>query len=124
MANYDRINFVLFGSGTVWMDFLNQRCTHNQIGISPLHYCVHYYEWLQEQCVKHHIDVNLLTTAELTAKIEVEAHRSDSGLRGWLTTSMDIDCSSLLVMDAREYTSSKRQHQEMGLGQIIHGHTY
>ena len=40
MANYDRINFVLFGSGTVWMDFLNQRCTHNGIGVSPLHDCV------------------------------------------------------------------------------------
>jgi hypothetical protein len=124
MANYDRINFVLFGSGTVWMDFLNQRCTHNRIGLSPLHYCIHYHDWLQKQCVKHHVDVNALTTAELTAKIEVETKRSDSGFQGWLTTSMDIDCSSILVMDAIEYTSNQREHQEMGLGQIIHAHTY
>ena len=124
MANYDRINFALFGSGTVWMDFRNQRCTHNRIGISPLHYCIHYYEWLQEQCVKHHVDIDALTTAELTAQIEVETRRRDSGLRRWLTTSMDIDCSSILVMDAIEYTSTKHEHQEMGLGQIIHAHTY
>lgn len=124
MTNYDRINFVMFGSGPVEMDFLNQRCRHNGIAVSLLHYCFDYREWFLSRCKEHHVDVKAITTAELTVKMEVETHRKKGGTPGSLTTSMKIDCSSLIVMDAQEYRSVMRDEQTSGLGQIIRGHTY
>jgi hypothetical protein len=31
--NSDLLNFVIFGSGMITMDFLSQHCTHNKIAI-------------------------------------------------------------------------------------------
>lgn len=123
MANYDRINFVIFGSGNVWIDFLGQRCLHNRIGISPLHYCVHYRAWLENQCVRHHIDLPKLTAVELSVDMIVETDRSSVGLK-WLTTKIDMACSSTILMDGIEYKGERCEKQEYGLGQIIHNHTY
>lgn len=124
MSNYDRINFVLFGSGTVVMDFTNQRCRHNNLAISPLRYCIDYYDWLAEKCTQHNLDIAAVTTAELTAKMDVSIQREQRGIPGWLTTTMNIECSSRLVFYTTEYTSQMQDRQESGLGQIIHDHSY
>lgn len=124
MTNYDRINFVIFGTGEIWIDFVNQRCTHNGISISPLNYCVHYCEWLKLQCDQYNIQFETITSAEMKASIRVEISRSEAGIRGWLTSSMDITCSSEIVMDGIKYAGSQSEAQEMGLGQILNGTTY
>ena len=124
MSNYDRINFVLFGSGTVVMDFAHQRCTHNNVAVSPLQYCIHYYTWLTEQCKQHNVDIAAITIAELTAEMDVSIQREQRGIPGWLSTTMSIECSSRLVLDTVEYTSQMQDNQESGLGQIIHDHSY
>ena len=125
LTNSDRINFVIFGSGVVSMDFLTQRCTHNNIAVSPLFYCISYRDWLNEQCAKHELDIARLTAAELRVEMKVRTFRKvTGGIRGWLSTSMDFSCLSRITTKEREYTCEMADSQEMGLGQVLHGNQY
>jgi hypothetical protein len=125
LTNSDRLNFVVFGSGTVHIDFLSQRCTHNRVAISPLFYCVAFREWLEKQLLSHGSTMSAVDGAELTVEVIVETYRnSKGGIPGWLSTRMDLRCTSRVAINGREYQSSSAEVQERGLGQILHGHQY
>ncbi len=122
--NSDRINFVIFGSGIITMDFLSQRCTHNRLTICPLFYCISYRKWLGDQCAKHGIDFSILEAVELSVTLEVKISRIVDRSMTWMTTFMEFDCSSRIVAYKKEYTSKMSDCSAMGLSQIIPGHEY
>ncbi len=125
LSNSDRINFVLFGSGAVSLNFIDQKCTHNNIGISPLFYCISFREWLEQQCSKNDIDFVNIIVAELKVNISVDTYRNtEGGIPGWLSSTMGFECSSRIGTSDREYTSSMNESQNMGLGQLIYGNQY
>lgn len=125
LRNYDLVNFVIFGSGIVEIDFLSQRCTHNGLGISPLHYCVEYRQWLEEQCKKNGVDFCGILAATMRIELTVEIRRNgDSGVKAWLSTVQHYSCRSLIETDEKKYVGSGVNTSCFGLGQIMYGHTY
>lgn len=123
LRNDDRINFVILGSGTIKMNFMSQRCSHNNHAISPLFYCISFQEWLEDSCTKQNIDMSIFDVAELYVEYEIRTYRK-SGNLGWLCASTDLDCASKFVASKKEYTSKISESQEWGLGQIISGNHY
>ena len=124
LRNYDRINFVLFGSGVVEIDFLTQRCTHNHIGISPLFYCIEYRDWLEKNCSRNRIAFSALLASRMTVEMTVNTFRNQSGMPGWMDTSINFNCSSLIATDEKDYVSNSEETVTMGLGQILHDRLY
>jgi hypothetical protein len=117
LSNYDRINLALFGSGHIGIDFLEMRCKHNRLPISPLFYCAQFKSWLESQCKKHDVDLNKIKKAELVVRVELSLSRKE-GL-GWLTSDMDLVCTSCIATDERKYTSEMSDRLQTGLGQIL-----
>lgn len=121
-CNYDRINMVLFGSGTLKIDFLNLKCEHNNIAVSPYFYTEAYLNWLTDQCSKSNFDFESLTKAELEVVYEIEEYRK--GSLNWLCAKVKMECVSKFEVDGNLYESRIAEDQECGLGQIIPGKNY
>lgn len=125
LSNSDRINFVIFGSGRVSIDFLALRCTHERMPISPLGYCVSFRDWLSENCQKHDIRFEDLTEVRLEVQMDVQTERRERpAFAGWLTTKITFDCDSRVATAEKVYVSKMSETQKMGLGQILHDHYY
>ena len=125
MNNGDRVNFVIFGSGRVSMDFLSLRCRHNRLPISPLGYCISFRDWLTENCLKHNVKVEDLSEATLEVQMDVQTKRNDgSGVGGRLSTTITFDCVSRIATSEKAYVAHISEVQEMGLGQILCDHYY
>ncbi len=125
LSNSDRINFVIFGSGRVSIDFLSQRCTHERLAISPLGYCLSFRDWLSESCQRHHIKLSELTEVKLDVQMIVQVERKERpSFSGWLTTTINFECSSRIVTDEKIYAAKVWEVQTRGLGQILHDHYY
>ena len=120
LSNSDRINFAIFGSGRISIDFLSQRCTYDGIGLSTLGYCASFRLWLSENCLKHNIRLEDFVEARLEIQMDVKTERKErSGYGGWLTTRMVFDCESRIATDEKIYTARMSDSQHMGLGQIL-----
>lgn len=125
LSNSDRINFAIFGSGRVSIDFLSLRCTHELTPISPLGYCVSFREWLSESCRKHKIRFEDITEARLEVQMDVHIERKEgSAFARWLTTNITFECDSRVATDEKVYISRASETQRMGLGQILHDRYY
>lgn len=125
LTNSDRLNLVIFGTGIVTMDFLSQHCSHNNVPVSPLFYAVAFREWLEAQCRQHGSDIRTIEMAEMTVEVVLETYRKEEpAMRGWLCSRMAFKCSSHLVYENTSYTSEAVGSEDIGLGQLLHGHHY
>lgn len=125
LSNSDRINFIIFGSGKVTMDFLSLRCSHESLPLSPLGYCISFREWLEENCRKHCLKIADLKEARLEVKMHVQTERPDrSGFAGWLAPTITFECKSRIATDEKAYSSQISETQKMGIGQILHDRYY
>ncbi|AEG00645.1 hypothetical protein [Methylomonas methanica] len=125
LSNSDRINFVIFGSGQVTMDFLSLRCDHELTPLSPLGYCVSFREWLEENCRKHSIIFEELKEVRLAVRMDVKIERLDRpACPGWLITNIAFECESRIATDEKEYFGQMSDTKKMGLGQILYNRYY
>jgi hypothetical protein len=125
LSNSDRVNFVIFGSGKVTMDFLSLRCSHEGYTLSPLGYCVSFREWLAENCRKHSFEIGDLKEARLEVRMDVQTERRDRpAFVGWLTPTIAFECESRIATDEKAYTCQMSDTPNMGIGQILHDRYY
>ncbi len=122
-SNMDLVNIVIFGSGTIEIDFLSRKCIYNNVSISPLHYCIRYSEWLEQQCNKNNIDLSNMTKVTLQITVNVETSRRTDSL-GWLTATYDFSCFSCIETKEQAYSSQMSEIINMGLGQILYDRVY
>lgn len=125
LSNSDRINFVIFGSGKVAMDFLPLRCSHESTPLSPLGYCVTSRKWLEENCLRHSFEISDLKEARLEVTLDVQTARPDRpAFADWLTPHIEFRCESRIARDERVYAGQMSQTRKPGIGQILYDRYY
>ena len=122
-SNMDMVNIVIFGSGTITIDFINNKSTHNNHGILPMHYYFTYRKWLEDQCINNHVNISELTKVELVINVDVTQIRKKDSL-GWLSAQFKYTCSCCIETDEKQYESNMSDGKIMGLGQILYDHVY
>jgi len=115
-SNRDLVNLVIFGSGTLKLNFVSQRAWWNRCPVSPIPYSGTARDWLQAQMAKRKIPTEQLTDATLTVKYAVEILRRNDV--PYPEAAFDFECIAAVASPDRSYTAAMDARKRWGLSGV------
>jgi len=115
--NGDLIDLLILGPGTLRMDFLTRRSTHEGIAVQNIPFVDRWADWSAGRLGDLEIPADELREAVLVVEYRVEPYYQELGM-GWLCARYNLDCSGLVAAPDRRYEMDVHHEQEWGLSQI------